>query len=695
MNERDIIHEYDQYYQQAYYALNPIYPRAQLDLRQYLGDQWDEEEKEKLFSEGRNALVFNFIRTNINALIGYQIKHMTSPVVVPIENSDQLGADQATQLLLHAFNFGNGYSSVTQAFGGALKTAINLLTVWVDYRDDPVNGDIRFGREPYCGFIFDPNFTQLDFSDCSYVIRRKYLTEEQVVSLIPSQEKEVRELAAFGWSRDDKFPWLPYQQEIDSKRYMAYNEFFRLRWKTVPVIVNQESGQSMEWDTNRQGMKLLLKQNPQLKLISKQKRYIEQNIILNNHYMRTEINPYGLDEYPFTPAVGIFDPEAEVWSLKLQSLVRCMIDPQKEANKRRSQMIDILDSQINSGWIATKEAVVNPQSLFQTSQGKVIWKKPGAEPNDLVQIQPANIPAGMFELQRQMDQDIMRVLGTNESIFGIAESAQESGLMMMIRQSSSIVNLQDVFANIRDAQKNISRKALKIMQGWKPEKVARIINQQPSPQFFNPNFTKYDISVQEGVLTDTQKQLYFRQLTDLYQLTGGPQSSVVTPDMLAKAAPLQGKSEFNQQIEENFKAQQQRAQQAQQIQQAELTSILNYNKAASVEKMAGAKERYTRAVANMGLEDERASKAIDDRSSAALDRVKAMKELASMDNDEILKYLEIVRALEEMSRQKEEQVKSDDVMISARGEAAANPPAMNIPGQEQVGQMMQEEPQTI
>ena len=187
-----IVNEYNDYYQEAYYAWNPFYPLADRDLRFYLGEQWDEKERQKLFQENRSAFTYNLIRKNINLILGYHIQHQLSPIVLPRENSDQQAADDLTDLLLYAFDTGEGYRHISNSFGGALKTGFNLLTMWMDYRDDPINGDIKFGREPYSGFITDPYFTQLDFSDCSYVMRRKYLSPEQAASLLPGMEKEVK-----------------------------------------------------------------------------------------------------------------------------------------------------------------------------------------------------------------------------------------------------------------------------------------------------------------------------------------------------------------------------------------------------------------------------------------------------------------------------------------------------------------------
>ena len=645
-NDNDIVREFDELYKDDYLAWSPFYPLADTDLRAYLGDQWDTAEKQKLFSEGRNALVFNYIRRNINLLTGYQRKNRLSSIVSPTETSDQQAADQLSQLLLHSLNAGDGYKFISEAFGGALKTGFNLLSIWLDYRDDPINGDIKFGRDPYSGFIVDPYFTQLDFSDCGHIIKRKYLSPDQASSLLPGQRKDIEMLSKQGWSRDDKFTWLPYQKQPNGENFLAYNEVYKQGWDQVDMLVDEETGEYTEWEGDKDGLKWFVKNYPQIKVVKKPKKYVDCHIIVNDEFMRTERNQYGLNEYNCVPMVGLFEPESDSWGLKIQSLVRPQLDPQKEANKRRSQMIDILDSQINSGWMAKKSSVVNPRSLFQTSQGKVIWKEDDAQPGDIEKVPPAQIPQGMFELQKQFDQDIMTIAGVNDAAFGMTENAQESGVMMMVRQSASIVNLQDLFDNLRYAQKIISKKALKMIQTWKPEKIERIINQKPSEQFYNKDFIKYDVTVQEGVLTDSQRQIYFRQMVDLYQLTGAAQGSPITPKMLIDAAPLQGKSELNQQIEQNEKQAAQQAQKAEQVQQQVLNSQLEVNKASAIEKLALATERRGRTQSDLALATERISESEQNRAQAALDKAKTMVEISKMNDERVMQVWQFVNELE-------------------------------------------------
>ena len=156
--------------------------------------------------------------------------------------------------------------------------------------------------------------------------------------------------------------------------------------------------------------------------------------------------------------------------------------------------------------------------------------------------------------------------------------------------------------------------------------------------------------------------------------------------MLADAAPIQGKTEYNKQIAQLEQQQAKQAQEQQKIQDQILHSQSQMTQAKAISDIALSKERFTRAVANMGLEDERASKAVENRADTALNRARAIKELQSLDDERLLKYLQVVRLMEEQHRVKEEEIKEDDVEISAR----ANQPPRNVP---EVGGLLQEIPQ--
>lgn len=112
----EIVSEYNDCYEDAYRVWGSFYPLADRDLRFYLGDQWDAQERKKLLEEGRNAFVFNRTRRNINMVIGYQRKNRLSSIVTPVENSDQLTADQLSQLLLFVMQGSDGYRMISRCW---------------------------------------------------------------------------------------------------------------------------------------------------------------------------------------------------------------------------------------------------------------------------------------------------------------------------------------------------------------------------------------------------------------------------------------------------------------------------------------------------------------------------------------------------------------------------------------------------
>lgn len=654
-----VLKDFDTAYEEAYRAWDAFYPEAETDLRFYLGDQWNIDEQRALKEEGRNAFVFNRIRPIINLITGKQRQNRLSSLVVPVEDSDQKTADQLSELLIYCMQYADMYNIISDCFGGALKTGWNLASVYMDYTDDPFDGDIRLAREPWNGFILDPFFTRLDLSDCSYVMRRKYLSPEMVATMLPEHKDEIMELGRLGYERDAKFTWLPYQRTPTGQDLLAYNEYFTQGSETKDIIVNRKNGKFEDWDGTREEFSNFKQIFPDLELATRQEKFVLQHIIVNDQVIETVKNPYGLNEFPFVPFVSIWEPESDDWSLKCQSYIRALRDPQRESNRRRSQMSDMLDSQVNSGWIATEGSVINPQSLFQTSQGKVIWRDKTAGPGSIEKIPPAQIPPSMFQLAERYDSDIKDIAGVNDASFGLMQSGNESGVLTLLRQNAAEVAQQDLFDNLRYSQKLISQKVLKLIQTWSPEKILRIIKEEPTPEFYDKKFTKYDCVVQEGVLTDTQRQLYFKQLVDLTQL-GVP----VGPEELTKAAPIQAKGDLLESIQQQAQAQAQAQQMQQDLNNQLIQAQMDLAKSKSLEQIAGAKERQTRSVANLGLEDERASSAVRDRSLAVYDQIKAMKELESMDLENFQKSLLITEALSNKAQAEEEEIKSEDVLIS-------------------------------
>lgn len=541
---QDVMAEYDTYYAEDYRAWGQVYPVMAQDMRAYLGDQWTLEERQALREEGRNTFTINKIKSKIDWIDGWQIQNRLSPIVLPIQSTSQQASDDLTELALYVFDKYKGYRNISESFSAGNKTGWSLLNVYADYNTDPVNGDIQFARDPYSGFILSAYFTKLDLSDCDHVIKRKYITPSVAATLLPGQEDEVMSLARDGWERDNKFTWMVFQRVPTGQRMMAYNEFYQQKYEVQKVIFNKTTGRMIDWDGDQEIKDIIFRaaqeQRHEVEIISRKRKYIEKHIVLNNNYMRTEINPYGLDEYPFALYSPILEPESEEYTYKVQSLVRQLLDPQRELNRRRSQMIDIVESQLNSGWIEEDGAVKNPKMLYQSGQGRRIVLNDGYKADSIQRIQPAVVPPSFFQETNQAEQDLMEILGMNPTLFGHVETRQVSALVEMARQKAGLMAQEEIFDRLVEFQSAIAMKVVKMCQQWSPQKIATILGREPSQEIFNKDLCKYHVTVSEGILTPTQKYLYFRQVMELKEL-GEP----IPPANLRNLRLFKGKRSFS------------------------------------------------------------------------------------------------------------------------------------------------------
>jgi hypothetical protein len=168
----------EKYYAQSITINQSFWSEADIDSRFRAGDQtlWNDIYG-NLPAFRRRVFNFNRIRRVCNMISGYQRNHRKSIRITPIENSDEETADQFTQVILWAMEADGTLDTISQAFDqGACTTGMNLLSVWMDYREDPINGNIRTDNVSYNAYLIDPFFRKHDLSDCNFIWTRKWLT---------------------------------------------------------------------------------------------------------------------------------------------------------------------------------------------------------------------------------------------------------------------------------------------------------------------------------------------------------------------------------------------------------------------------------------------------------------------------------------------------------------------------------------
>lgn len=308
-------------------------------------------------------------------------------------------------------------------------------------------------------------------------------------------------------------------------------------------------------------------------------------------------------------------------------------------------MVDVFDSQLNSGWIAKTNSVSNPTSLYKSGQGQVIFLKPEAQMTDISRIEPARVDQSAFMLSAEFEKDLFDLMGVSPENVGMSENdkIETAGVLAKARQAAGWIPLQPIFDGLRDSQQLLGRKVTKLIQlNYTPEKIRLITKKEPTPEFYSKTFGRYDIVVEEGVLTDTQKQQQFIQLCALKSMGVN-----VTDEELVANSQLHDKKP----MEERFKAERDSAmQQQQQIAQLEMEKMSVLTK--SIDHKANsddalAEERRAKIGLDAALNMERIARAEEDKTAGQLNLVKALKELQGMDMDALVKGVEILKGLAE------------------------------------------------
>jgi len=311
-------------------------------------------------------------------------------------------------------------------------------------------------------------------------------------------------------------------------------------------------------------------------------------------------------------------------------------------------MNDILESQINSGLKFKESALKDPRDAFLTGQGRMLAIRDSANMDDVQVIEPPGIQGSMMDLAKILGEEISQISGVNEELLGSAMD-DKAGVLSMLRQGAGLTTLQVLFDQLDMSQKQMGSLWMEIIQkNFSYGKIQRILGKEPAAEFKDKNFQKYDCVVEEGSYTSTQRQLQFQQLLQVREL-GIPVPSKVLIDALT----IQNKKQLTDAIaqEEQAQAQMQQAQAQAELQQQQVLANTLNAKAESDKALAA--ERLSKIQTEQVLDLEKAQK---DRADADLARIKAAKELESMNLDQIEKMLSIVRFIQDEDRQKQEQV---------------------------------------
>lgn len=642
---KDVLARMESFYAESITINQSFWGEADTDTRFETGDQtlWNDLYG-NLPANRRRMFSFNRIRPMVNMVSGHQRRNRKSIIAVPIENADNKTADQLTKVLLWSCNQESILETISDSFHGALVTGMNLLQVWMDYRSDPVSGNIKVDNCSYNSFLIDPYFRKADLSDCNALWKRSFLTKRETISLLPDKADEIVGLIGLdsGTGRDGKFQFMPESYNYGMKNLLTYDEFYYRDYRTQKMLVDRNTGESVEWKVDDdEKLNLFIETYPEITLIEQEIPTVRMAIVVQGKVMYDGPNAQGIDTFPFVPIFCYYNPQMPYFPWRIQGIVRGLRDAQYLYNRRKIIELDILESTVNSGWIYKEDALVNPKDVFLTGQGRGLALKADAAMTDVQQIQSPVIPPTTIQLSEIMGKELNAISGINDELLGSALD-DKAGILSMLRQGAGLTTLQVLFDNLDRAQKNLGKMMIDIIQAnFTPGKIKKILEgQEPTQEFFNKSFGKYHADVQDGLNTSTQRQMQFAQMLQLKEM-GLP----ISPEDLLEAATLQNKDRIIENLTKAEQAQSQAQQQQMDVQNQLQMAQIELAQARAKADIGLFAERTSRVEENRAAAVERLHKANQEDQQATLDKIKALKELEGMDLSHIQMLVDMVNSL--------------------------------------------------
>lgn len=621
---KDLKQLQDHFYNSNYPAGSALWMQGAIDKRFKVGDQ-------SLYSSvyGPNytqaqKFFFNLTRRHINMICGRQRQNRKSTIVLPVHEGDDSLADEYNKVLKYCENRDGFQEYISEAFEGSCDTGMTLLYLYPDYSLDPISGDLFTDCVSYNNFLIDQYFRKQDLSDCNGIYRRRWTSKDGAKLLLPGYAEEINKMKP-GGMKDGRFPLQAELQNVPINSLFTYDEFHYRSTREAQIVLDPHSGEAVEWEQDETDpddmMEQTLKQQPWLIVKKTQVPTVRLCLSLGGKIVYDGKNLLGIDEYPCVPSICYYEPDIQSYAWRCMGVIRNLRDAQFLYNMRKVIELQILQSQVNAGWIFPIDAVTDVKAFRQSSGGDafLIPLKAGHLPNEIQRIEPSAIPQSLLELSASLAEDITKISGVNEELLGSATD-DKSGILSMLRQGASLTTLQTIFDKLDYTQRlygNIRLKAIR--KNFSKGKIANILGHEADPRFFSSVSQKYSVCVEEGNYSATQRQMELQQLLHFKEI-GVPISnkSIVRASFITDKKKVQ--AEMEEEMQQQMQQQQQQNQAQQQMDQAKIMDLMTKSEL----NKAKVSETFAKV-------DDLEAGAEHKRSAADLDIVRQMVELEDMD----------------------------------------------------------------
>jgi hypothetical protein len=543
----------------------------------YMGEQWSNADKAKLESEGRPALTINMVLSTVNTVLGEQTAKRAEFKYKPMAEGQENTPGVMTKLV-SAIKDANRYDWVeSQVFAdGNIQHGRGYFDIRVDFNDNMM-GEIKIRSDDPSQIMLDPDAKEYDPKTWKEVYETRWMSLDEIETTYGKDKRvELEDLGInasridpdsmsweedkFGDTRDGFLTGSVPVSDGEEKTVRQVRVIERQHVKMVPcrkfvdLVTGDMKSVPITWSDDRADEFAL---NYNLAVVMQVDRKIRWTVTADLVVLHDEWSPYRT--FTKIPYFAYFRRG------KPFGLVTNLISPQEQLNKLESQLLHIVNTTANSGWIMERGSLVGMTADDLRNQGAetglVLETTPGKPAPE--KIQPNRVPAGIDREAIKSAQFIKEISGINDAALG-SDSPEVSGVALDNKVLRAAVQMQVPFDNLKRTRFMVAEKILELVQQFYTEervfKAATegmdfsnlsakdqeyVINQRTAAGEIINDITvgKYEIALSTVPSRDSYDDMQFAEALNLAQV-GVP----IPPDRIVEYSHLAKKDELAQEI---------------------------------------------------------------------------------------------------------------------------------------------------
>lgn len=504
------------------------------------GKQWDPADEEKLRGEDRAVLTLNELKPKCDVLQGNYIRNKTDIRLLPEEDGDQLTADILNMRIKNILNKNKWDMKESRIIGDVIRVGRGVAAVKVDIDNRGVM-QTKIEYRPWDQAFFGPHL-EPDGSDVDYAGLFTDVSKEQLKGLYPDKADEIEEVTTqeypdldTGGGKLDKRDQYntknkkgsknsvsrKYDKEladIAKKKYRLVEVQYK-KFRNSQTVLNTKHGFYYSLDGVPRSDVAQIRTIPELSLVEYAPYDVWITVFAGSIILRHEKS--------MLPEIGIIphycNKQKDHWWGKIKD----SIDSQREHNKLRSAIVDVVVKAGNYGIGAS-------QSAFQKSTDFERFKKDKNNPGftfnfadgfqeHIHEFNGVKFPNELAAVAKLSSDSIFTTMGVNPQMIGLSDQSQESGTAMVHKQRQGFLGNDYILENMSASKRRLGSLIVYAIQAIDtPERILRLIENQDNKTTaeLKPADLYPQLSPEQLIEIGIQKGAIPREISQIIQQVG-------------------------------------------------------------------------------------------------------------------------------------------------------------------------------